>query len=119
MIKKLFDKYSSLFLMAMMIGVGGINYLFQIVIGRTLTIEEYGTVNSLLSLTSIISVPGTILAMIISKQISIALAKGNTSAVKSLARIFIITTCLIGLGLVLIEICLSGWIGRYLHVNET
>ena len=66
--------------MAMMIGVGGINYLFQIVIGRTLTIEEYGTVNSLLSLTSIISVPGTILAMIISKQISIALAKGNTSA---------------------------------------
>lgn len=119
MIKKLFDKYSSLFLMAMMIGVGGINYLFQIVIGRTLTIEEYGTVNSLLSLTSIISVPGTILAMIISKQISIALAKGNTSAVKSLARIFIITTCLIGLGLVLVEICLSGWIGRYLHVNET
>lgn len=105
--------------MAMMIGVGGINYLFQIVIGRTLTIEEYGTVNSLLSLTSIISVPGTILAMIISKQISIALAKGNASAVKSLARIFIITTCLIGLGLVLIEICLSGWIGRYLHVNET
>ena len=105
--------------MAMMIGVGGINYLFQIVIGRTLTIEEYGTVNSLLSLTSIISVPGTILAMIISKQISIALAKGNTSAVKSLARIFIIATCLIGLGLVLIEICLSGWIGRYLHVNET
>lgn len=104
--------------MAMMIGVGGINYLFQIVIGRTLTIEEYGTVNSLLSLTSIISVPGTILAMIISKQISIALAKGNASAVKSLARIFIITTCLIGLGLVLIEICLSGWIGRYLHVNE-
>ena len=75
MIKKLVDKYSSLFLMAMMIGVGGINYLFQIVIGRTLTIEEYGTVNSLLSLTSIISVPGTILAMIISKQISIALAK--------------------------------------------
>ena len=119
MIKQLVDKYSSLFLMAMMIGVGGINYLFQIVIGRTLTIEEYGTVNSLLSLTSIISVPGTILAMIISKQISIALAKGNTSAVKSLTRIFIITTCLIGLGLVLIEICLSGWIGRYLHVNET
>lgn len=119
MIKKLFDKYSSFLLMAMMIGVGGINYLFQIVIGRTLTIEEYGTVNSLLSLTSIISVPGTILAMIISKQVSIALAKGNVSSVKSLARIFIMLTCLIGLVLVLIEICLSGWIGRYLHVDET
>ena len=116
--KKLIEKYNGILLLGFMVGAGGINYLFQIVIGRSLTVEEYGTINSLLSFTSILSVPGTILAMIISKQIAVTLAKGNWQKVKSVARVLITATITAGIGLTLMELLLSGVIGRAIHVEN-
>lgn len=44
-----------------------LNYVFHLVIGRAVTVSEYGQIESLIALTNIISVPAATLAMIVTK----------------------------------------------------
>lgn len=46
------------------------NYLYQIIMGRLLPFNEYGALNALFSLITIISVPGTAITLVVSKYIT-------------------------------------------------
>ena len=46
-----------LILLIMMMFANAFNYLFQVLMGRMLTIEEFGTMNALFSWVAIVSLP--------------------------------------------------------------
>ena len=49
---------------------GALNYIFQIILGRTLTPDQYGSFNSLLALSALITTPFTILHLVFSRFIA-------------------------------------------------
>ena len=62
------------------------NYLFQIAMGRLLTVSEYGTLNSLFSILLIISVPAGTITIIAAKNISHNLAISEFNKVKKFIK---------------------------------
>lgn len=66
-----FERNSVTILMLSMVA-NVVNYLFQIVTGRMLSVEDYGVVNTLLSIINIFGVPATVLSMTAGK-LSIAM----------------------------------------------
>ena len=45
-----------------------INYIFQIVVGRLLSVEEYGIVNTIFSLISVLCIPGMFISVIVVRE---------------------------------------------------
>ncbi len=62
-----------------------LNYLTQIFLGRFLSVEDYGTFNSLLSLTAILSIPSTVLISSMIKTVAGLRVKNDF---KTLTKIF-------------------------------
>ena len=70
------------------------NYLFQIAMSRSLSISDYGTLNSLLSLLVITSVPSGALTAFSAKNISNNLAAGDIPGARKFIKYTIIKTFL-------------------------
>lgn len=58
---------ASTILFMLNISASALNYLCQLVMARTLSVESYGTINTIFSFMMIIAVPGTTLTMIVAK----------------------------------------------------
>lgn len=61
---------SSFIIFAMMMIANVCNYVFQVATGKLLSIEEYGVLNTLLSLFTIFSIPTTIISLISARYIT-------------------------------------------------
>ncbi len=62
-----FEK-NNLILLVLSTAASVINYLFQILLGRLLSVEEFGIVNSIFSLISVLTIPGMIIAVVVAKE---------------------------------------------------
>lgn len=58
-----FEK-NSLILFALMMGANIFNYIFQIILGKLLTVEDYGILNTLMSMVTILSIPNLLFVMV-------------------------------------------------------
>ena len=70
------------------------NYLFQIAMSRSFSVSDYGTLNSLLSLLVITSIPSGALAAFSAKNISDNLANGNIRGVRKFIKYALFRTFL-------------------------
>jgi len=70
------------------------NYLFQIAMSRSLSVSDYGTLNSLLSLLVITSIPSGALTAFSAKNISNNLAAGNITGARKFIKYTVIKTFL-------------------------
>jgi len=68
--EKLNFEKSAVFMLVMSIIASGFNYLFQIISGRILSKEDYGSLNSVFSVVNIVTVVGVALGLSIAKSIS-------------------------------------------------
>jgi len=75
---------SSIILFSVAMVGGGLNYLFQIIVGRFLSIENYAVFQSLLAFIVIISVPKETLTYMTVKKVSSFSAQSRLDSVKSL-----------------------------------
>ncbi len=82
---RLFKAGSALFFCSMVTNF--FNYLFQITMGRVLTVSEYGLMNSLLSIAMVASIPLSAFFLLISRRVSEVYALGHTSSLHSIHTI--------------------------------
>jgi len=116
MLKDKFVRSSAFLFIAMMMG-NVFGYLFQIAMGRMLSVEEYGEINALMSLMVIFGIPFITLLNFFARESSVCLANGTLNSVRSIHKtgsfkIFLIITPIIG-----ILALLSPIIGNYLGVT--
>ncbi len=89
-----------------------INYLCQILMGRFFTVENYGIINTIFSLTLIVSVIGNTASMILSKVISEN--KKNTSGICNRVIEVVNVSCL---ALIIIGLCFTPFLLKVLGNN--
>ena len=58
-----FEK-NSMILFVLLMGANGCNYLFQIIAGNRMEVEDYGVVNTVLGLVGILTIPTTMISMV-------------------------------------------------------
>lgn len=111
-------KYGGLILLIMSVLTNGLNYVFQVLMGRMLTITEFGTMNALFSLIMIASLPFGVVTTTTARYIAIYNASGHDEKIKQfIKRILLII--LLGVLIVLgTGIMLSGQISDYLNINN-
>lgn len=74
---------ASILFVCTMIG-NAANYCFQFLMGRTLSIEDYGAMNALLSVSTAVTLPSSAVMMVIAKYASAYSAGANPEAISSL-----------------------------------
>ena len=94
------------------------SYFFQLVVGRALTPEEYGSFNALNSVAVVLSAPVAVLPLVFSRY-TIQLAKIGINQVKDLLVKGLKWLTLIAFGLFIIEIAATPLIKEYLHLDST
>ncbi|HKM01637.1 MAG TPA: oligosaccharide flippase family protein [Sedimentibacter sp.] len=109
---------SSLNLFALMMLANACNYIFQIVMGNMLTVEEFGSMNTLLSLFTIFSVPTTIITLISARYIAIFDTTHNKEGLYKTLKFLIALTAGIMLLVLLGGISLSGVLTSSLKLNN-
>jgi len=112
---KEFEKYSILVFMLNMLGDIS-NYFFQIVMGRMLDVDRFGILNSLLSLYTIISIPVSVVLIVVSKYVSENKALGGN--INSLLKIFFFYIIVFMICYLSCGIALSGIIASFIKVES-
>lgn len=115
--KNEFEK-SSLNLFALMMLANACNYIFQIVMGNMLTVEEFGSMNTLLSLFTIFSVPTTIITLISARYIAIFDTTHNKEGLNKILKFLFGLTAGIMLLVVVGGISLSGVLTTSLKLDN-
>ena len=97
---------------------GALNYIFQIILGRSLSPDHYGSFNSLLAISSLITTPMTILHLVFSRFIAgiteHKLEQVKTLLTKSFKAILAIAFCIVLVGLLSAQ-----WLKDFLHIEST
>ncbi|NJB68672.1 O-antigen/teichoic acid export membrane protein [Desulfobaculum xiamenense] len=107
------------FLILVLLNSGNLfNYLFQFLVGRSLTPDDFGTFNALNSLSVLASAPMVVIPLVLSR-FTISLGVQNPAALRSL-----LTTSLRWLGLAALCVFVLGTfllpgIRSYLHVEDS
>ncbi len=84
--KKSFE-WNSLVLFILLMIANAVNYLYQVIVAKLLpTVEQYGVVNSLLALFSILIVPGLVMVMVTARYIATCLPHSSENRLKSIMR---------------------------------
>ena len=81
---------------------GALNYIFQIILGRTLTPDQYGSFNSLLAMSALITTPFTILHLVFSRFIA-RMTENKLQKIKTILTTSLKTIFIIVFGIVLIS----------------
>jgi O-antigen/teichoic acid export membrane protein len=97
---------------------GALNYIFQIILGRSFSPDEYGSFNSLLATSALITTPITILHLVFSRFIAgikeYKLQQIKILLTKSFKVILAIVFCV-----VLIGFFSAQWLKSFLHIEST
>jgi O-antigen/teichoic acid export membrane protein len=94
------------------------NYLFQMLIGRSLTPMDYGVFNSLLSLGAIAASPVTVVHIVFSRFI-VKLSLSGLGQVKKLLMSSFRVVIYISIGSFCLGLLLVPWIKNYLHLQDS
>jgi len=115
-IRDKFIKTSILFLVAIMIS-NIINYLFQITMGRMLTVEKYGEMNSLMSIVMLLTILFTPISFFFARNTAQFLALNKIAEIRGLFK-YSYTKFGFFLYLFVASLfLLSPLIGKYIHVE--
>lgn len=109
----IFRAGSVLFLCSMITNL--FNYLFQITMGRMLTVAEYGLMNALLSIAMVVSIPLSAFFLLISRQVSEAHAQDQPSNLRLIYIAANKKTLLPVLFCICFYTLFSGSVQRFLH----
>lgn len=93
--KRLLQASTILFILN--VTASALNYLCQLVLARVLSVESYGTVNTIFSFMMIVAVPGTTLTMVVAKYYASGCSEGSKKQylVKQLKVVLILTVAVI------------------------
>jgi O-antigen/teichoic acid export membrane protein len=110
--------WNNLIVFALLNSGGVLSYLFQIVLGRTLSPDQYGTFNSLLSTSALITAPITIVHLVFSRFITRLESHGQqqikTLLIKSIKPLLVMISSIIIIGVFAIPSFKS-----FLHIETT
>ena len=93
------------------------NYLFQIAMGRLLTVSEYGILNSLFSILLIISVPAGTITIIAAKNISHNLAISKFNEVKKFIKNIFFKVLLFGMFVLIVYFIFVPYLMDFMKIN--
>lgn len=94
-----------------------INYVFQMVIGKGLSVEAYGITNAVLSLVGVLGVPGSIVGMIALKQIAEA-STCSEQEVKQVLSVLIKCVTVLLVMMLAAGSLLAGPLSNSLHITN-
>ncbi|MFQ5451509.1 MAG: polysaccharide biosynthesis protein [Nitrospinaceae bacterium] len=94
------------------------NYLFQLIVGRTLTPADYGSFNALNSLAVVLSAPVAVLPLVFSRY-TVQLSVSGLPQVKSLLVDGFRRMVLVAAGILIIGLLALPWLKSYLHLDST
>lgn len=102
-----FEK-NSMALFVLLMGANVCNYLFQMIAGNLLEVEDYGVVNTILGLVGILTIPTTMISMISARYTAIFEAQKNTEGIVSvlsllLRFVMVVSTVLLAAGIVCMQ----------------
>ena len=97
---------------------GALNYIFQIILGRTLPPDQYGSFNSLLAMSALITTPFTILHLVFSRFIA-RMTENKLQKIKTILTTSLKTILIIVFGIVLIGLLSAQWLKNFLHTETT
>lgn len=106
-----FEK-NSFILFVLMMSTNVCNYLFQIIVGNLLSVEDYGVVNTVLSIVAILTIPTTIITRICARYIALFVASDNKTGIFAVLRLLFHLVLEIGIVLFFIV-----WLGRNAITN--
>lgn len=95
------------------------NYLFQFFMSRHLTPTDYGTLNALLSLMVIVSIPGGVITMVVANYVSRYKAMEEHGKITSLFSGTLKQVAFLGLALFLVFALFSKIISEFLNISST
>lgn len=116
MIKDRFLRGSALLFAAMMVG-NIFGYLFQLSMGRMLSVEAYGEMNALMSLLVIFGIPFGTLINFFARETAVYSSNGDIADVRGLHRFGLTRTCILVTPVICLLGLLSPVIGGYLGVS--
>jgi O-antigen/teichoic acid export membrane protein len=96
---------------------GGANYLFHILMARSLGTQNYGVLSSLLSLFMILAFPLSTVQMVLTKYVAIYKGQNNFAQIRYLFTDFFKKLAVAGVILFVVSVLFSGVIGRYLQIE--
>jgi O-antigen/teichoic acid export membrane protein len=93
------------------------NYLYQFGMGRMLNVADFGTLNALLSLTTIVSVPASAITLFKAKHVARLVGEQGWGEVRLLYRRFLSRTLIFG-GIASIAVAMfSGPLKDFFHID--
>lgn len=96
------------------ITASALNYLCQLLMARVLSVESFGTVNTIFSFMMIVAVPGTTLTMVVAKYYAESDRNGGAGYLNKQRRVVWILTMAVALGLVI----LKKPLGQILNIDD-
>lgn len=109
---------NSAILFAGIMGASVLNYVFHLAIGRMVTIEEYGKIESLNSLIYIILIPTATLTMIATKYGAGFKARGDMAGNRAFSRYLEKKIFLYGLPVFALLFFATPYVGHFLKIEE-
>ena len=106
-------------LLIMMVFANALNYLFQVFMGRMLTIEEFGTMNALFSLYAIVSLPIGVVTTTTARYVATYSAQGEIGKIVKLLKRLFLYLLFGAIGVLVFGILLSPLVSRYTNVDNT
>lgn len=94
------------------------NYFFQFIMGRSLSLEDFGTMNALLSLISGITLPASAIMIVIAKYASTYTVTGEDDGLNALYQMSLKRISLMGVAVSAVFILISGPLRAYLRVDN-
>ena len=94
------------------------NYLFQLVVGRSLSPEDFGSFNALNSMAVILSAPAAVLPIVFSRA-TVKLAITSLEKIKSLLINGLRLMMLFATGFLFLGILAIPWLKDYLHLSSS
>ena len=110
---------ASIWLMMGGLIAGLFGYIFQVLMGRMLTVEDYGLFNVLIAHAAMLSAPISTLMMIVSRKVSWFRASKNYEHIKSYYFSIMIRAVCVSALLTILWFVFTGRVQAYLKVSDT
>lgn len=94
------------------------NYSFQFIMGRSLSVEDYGAMNALLSVSTTITLPASAVMMVMAKYASVYAATGKDGGLSSLYRGSLTRVALLAVAVTGLFLLFAPAIRGYLRIAD-
>lgn len=113
-----FEK-DSFILFILMMTANVINYVFQIVMGRLFNVAEYGELNSLFAIFTLVSLPMNALTLVVAKYVTSYTARGLQGQALGFIKKFFFYILFISVVLVVLGSTISPWLAGFIRTEDT